>query len=102
MTKQWERALFPRYVLKSANLEEPEFDLDQVKGTVKLTKGVTLAPFETIHVSAKSSVRGHFKRVLVLMEKLLDIKSTVEPINSYSILHPGSDRVQIALRNLSA
>ena len=26
----------------------------------------------------------------------------VEPINSYSILHPGSDRVQIALRNLSA
>ena len=61
LMKQWERALFPGYVLKSANLEEPEFDLDQVKGTVKLTKGVTLAPFETIHISAKSSVRGHFK-----------------------------------------
>ena len=52
LMKQWERALFPRYVLKSVNLEEPEFDLDQVKGTVKLTKGVNLAPFETIHVSA--------------------------------------------------
>ena len=102
LTKQWERALFPRYILKSANLKEPEFDLDNVKGTIKLTKKVTLAPFETIHVSAKSSVRGHFKRVLVLMEKLADNMSAVEPINSYSVLHPGSDRVQIALRNLSA
>ena len=37
------------------------------------------------------------------MEKLnANTDSAVEPVNSYSVLHPGSDQVQIALRNLSA
>ena len=36
------------------------------------------------------------------MEKLeRENDSTVEPVNSYSVLHPGSDQVQIVLRNLS-
>ena len=70
LSKVWERTLFPRYIMKSEVLKDPEFDLNQVWGTVKLTKNVSLSPFETIHVSAKSSMRGHFKRVLVIMEKL--------------------------------
>ena len=103
LSKIWERALFPRYLMKSETIKDPDFDLDLVKGIVKLTKDVTLSPFETVHVSAKSSVKGHFKRVLVLMEKLeKENDSAVEPVNSYSILHPGSDRVQIVLHNLSA
>ena len=98
LSKAWEHTLFPRYLMKSKTLKDPEFDLDQVRGTVKLTKDITLSPFETIHVSAKSSVWGHFKRVLVLMEKLeRENDSAVEPVNSYSVLHPGSDRVQIVL-----
>ena len=31
--------------------KEPDFDLDQVKGKVKLTKAVTIKPFQTVHVS---------------------------------------------------
>ena len=89
--------------MKSEVIKDSEFDLDQVKGKVKLTKKVTLTPFETIQVSAKSSVRGHYKRVLVIMEKLnTNANSAIEPVNIYSILYPGSDRVQIALRNLLA
>ena len=70
LSKTWECALFPRYLMKSETLKDPEFDLNQVQGTVKLTEDVTLLPFETVHMSAKSSVWGHFKRVLVLMEKI--------------------------------
>ena len=89
--------------MKSKTIRDPEFDLDQVKGKVKLTKKITLAHFETIQVSAKSSIRGHYKRVLIIMEKLnANTDSVVEPVNRYSVLHPGSDRVQIVLRNLSA
>ena len=103
LSKTWERALFPRYLMKSETLKDPEFDLNQVQGTVKLTEDVTLLPFETVHVSAKSSVWGHFKRVLVLMEKLeKENDSAVEPVSSYSILHPGSNQVWIVLHNLSA
>ena len=41
--------------------------------------------------------------MLVIMEKLnANTDSAVEPVNTYSVLHPDSDQVQIALRNLSA
>ena len=30
LSKAWERALFPRYLMKSKTLKDPEFDLDQV------------------------------------------------------------------------
>ena len=56
LSKTWEQALFPRYVMKSETIKDPEFDLNQVKGKVKLTKKVTIAPFEIIQGSAKSSV----------------------------------------------
>ena len=73
--------------MKSEVIKDLEFDLDQVKGKVKLTKKVTLTPFETIQVSAKSSVRGHHKRVLVIMEKLnTNADSATEPVKLFHII----------------
>ena len=70
MSELWERALFPKLVLKSNQVKEPEFDLDSVKGNVKITKKIILKPFETIQVSAQSSVKGHYKLVNVITERL--------------------------------
>ena len=45
----WETANFPPQVLaKTSILQEPEFDLSKVDGHVKLTKAVTVGPFDTI------------------------------------------------------
>ena len=39
----WARANFyPRSVLKQIQVQEPEFDLNSVKGQVKITKAVTI------------------------------------------------------------
>ena len=47
----WARANFPsRPITKSTQVQEPEFDLSLIKGQVKITKAVTLSPFETVHV----------------------------------------------------
>ena len=48
----WETASFsPQTLSKLGVLKESDFDLDQVKGKVKLTKAVTIRPFQTVHVS---------------------------------------------------
>ena len=48
----WETVNFPPQSIAKSNLvKEPEFDLNKIKGQVKLTKSVTIAPFQTVHVS---------------------------------------------------
>ena len=52
LSPAWETASFsPQTLSKSGVLKEPNFDLDQVKGKVKLTKAVTIRPFQTVHIS---------------------------------------------------
>ena len=50
---------------KAAILAEDEkrFTLDQVNGDLKITKVLTLAPFETAKVLTQSKVKNHRKRV---------------------------------------
>ena len=47
----WARANFPpRPISKQTQVQEPEFDLNSIKGQVKITKAITIPPFKTIHV----------------------------------------------------
>ena len=65
----WETASFsPQTLSKLGVLKEPDFDLDQVKGKVKLTQAVTRRPFQTVHVSGITECDRHFKRVNVIVE----------------------------------
>ena len=65
----WESANFPPQTLaKSGILKEPEFDLNKVKGHVKLTKSITIGPFQTVHLSGLTECSQHFKRVNVIVE----------------------------------
>ena len=59
-----------------------------------------MKPFETQHVSAQCHVKNHRKRINVILEILMKNGNEVVPVNSYSVLHPGSTRVQIAIRNM--
>ena len=52
LPQAWKTANFqPHTINKSLPVKEPEFDLNKIKGHVKLTKFVTIAPFQTVHVS---------------------------------------------------
>ena len=91
----WQTAsLSPQTLTKLSVLKEPNFDLNQVKGKVKLTKVVTIKPFQTVHVSGLTECDQHFKRVNVIVESNSKINyKTAIPINGYTVLKPGSSRV---------
>ena len=65
----WARANFPlRPISKQTQVQKPEFDLNLIKGQVKIMKAVTIPPFETIHVPGLTECNSHFKRVHVMIE----------------------------------
>ena len=101
LSTAWRTANFPP-IGKNLKINEPEFDLNKVQGHVKLTKPVTIAPFQTVCVSGLTECNQHFKRVNVIVEPdpNKDYESAI-PIHGYTTLKPGSSRVSIGLRNHS-
>ena len=102
LPQAWKTADFPpQALMKSGILKQPEFDLDNVKGHVRLTKSITIGPFQTIQTSGLMECKQHFKRVNVIVEpdpnKNYD---TAVSICRYTVLKPGSSRVSISISNL--
>ena len=103
LSATWVRANFPpRPISGSTQVRESEFDLEKIKGNVKITRQVMLGPFETKHVPGLTEYSTHYKRVHVVTEASEKFQhGTVKPICTYSELKPGSSRVSIGLRNFS-
>ena len=100
----WARANLgpPRPITKSIQVQESEFDLKLVKGQVKITKAVTIPPFETVHVPGLTECNSHFKRIHVMTEASERFNhEAVTTVNAYSMLKLESSRVSIGLRNQS-
>ena len=98
----WKTAGFPSHLSKNLTLKEPEFDLNKIRGHVRLTKPITIAPFQTVHVSGLTECDQHSKRVNVIVEPDPDKQyESVIPIHGYTVLKPGSSRVSIGLGNHS-
>ena len=99
----WIRANFPPQPISgSTQVRESEFDLETIKSNVKITKQVTLGPFETKHVPGLTECSTHYKRVHVITEASEKFQhGSVKSICTYSELKPRSSRVSIGLRNFS-
>ena len=98
----WERAIFPKHILKKDKIIDPDFNMESVESKVKLSKRVVLKPFETVLVSGISGSKLHRKRVNVMIDRVEgSLGNDVVPVNSYSILYPGSTRAKMALRNMT-
>ena len=78
------------------------FDLDSVKGSIKLKKEVELEPFQQKEVWGYTQVRGHSKRVVVYTESEdLLMQGQVMSVNTKTDL-PHNSKVKVFLRNLSS
>ena len=98
----WKTAGFAPSLNKNLTLKEPEFDLNKIKGHVRLTKPITIAPFQTVHVLGLTGCDQHSKRVNVIVEPDPDREyEFVTPIHGYMVLKPGFSRVSIGLQNYS-
>ena len=70
------------------------FSLDQVDRTVNLTKTVEIPPFSIIQVHGITKVKGHDKKVNLIVEPKSNIyNSSAEP--SYAHLKPGSSNMSL-------
>ena len=117
LNRHWKRAeLAASLHMKSANAKaddsdesHPTFDLAQVNGSVHLTQDLSLLPFED--VTLKGLLKGHikhsgyFKRVNVALEPLEQHKEgegTFCAVPTYTFLKPGSNCVEVMLKNITA
>ena len=88
LSATWVRANFPPWPISgSTQVKESEFDLETIKGSVRITKQVTLSPFETKHVPGLTKCNTHYKRVHVVTEASEKFQhEAVEPICTHSEL----------------
>ena len=89
--------------------KEQTFKLDDVRGSVHMTRKVTLGPFENTTVSGilKGPVKNsaYHKHVNVSVEPLEAHKEGEHnfcTVPGYTFLKPGSDRVKVMIKNLTA
>ena len=77
MSQFWKLAHLGTVLSKLVQVGElnGEFDLNQVKGNVIITKKETIPPFQTIIVKGLTEVTGHYKCVHVLVEPSLRAKT---------------------------
>ena len=101
----WRRGSAGRSIpVKSCNVQEDDFPLSKVKGKVITSQKITIGAFETQRLKGVCAVREHRKRVNVVTEPTLTTGAVgyVEVINAYGFLKPGSSRVPVVIKNLSA
>ena len=110
--KKWERAEMASY-LRMASMQtdssKPVIDLDEIAGNVHLTHNLSLGPFETATISGllKGPVKNsaYYKRVNVSVEPMsshLNDESKYCAVPGYTFLKPGSHRIHVMMKNLTA
>ena len=74
------------------------------KHTVKTTKPITLPPISTTIVQGHTKLKGHGVKLNMIAEPSENnqLPSSVQCTPTYCNLEPGSNRVTVGLRNVSA
>ena len=89
--------------------KEPVINLEEINGTVHLTHNLSLGPFETATISGllKGPVKdsAYYKHINVSVEPMsnhLNDDSKYCAVPGYTFLKPGSHRIHIMMKNLTA
>ena len=114
LSHRWERAkmataLHMNSMVVDKESVENSFKLDEINGSVHTTQKLTLGPFENATVTGilKGPVKSsaYHKRVNIAIEPLEAHKegeSKYGAVPGYAFLKPGSDRVKVMNKNLTA
>ena len=110
--RRWERAEMASY-LRMASMQTDNtksvIDLDKITGNVHLTHNLSLGPFESATISGllKGPVKNsaYYKCVNVSVEPMsshLNDDSKYCAVPGYTFLKPGSHRIHVMMKNLTA
>ena len=74
------------------------------KYVMRTTKPITLLPFSTTTIKGSTKLRSHGMRLNLVAEPsdCTQLPSSVQCAPTYCILEPGSNRVAVRLKNISA
>ena len=100
LSQSWKLAYVSTIILKSSQVSDQEFGLEQVKGKVITIKEVKIPTFQTVITEGLTKVMGHQKHVHVLVEPSPKCTSVFIPGNTSELI-PGELGVTVDLRNLS-
>ena len=109
LSRKWDRAKMATALSMNSMVvnEEQKFKLDDVRGSVHTTQKITLGPFESRTLSGilKGPVKNsaYHKRVNVSVEPLEAHRGESQycAVPGYTFLKPGSDRLQVMIKNLT-
>ena len=96
LSQSWKLVYVSTVLSKSLQVSDTEFDLDQVKGKVVVTKKVIEPALQTLIVKGLTKDTGHQKHVHVLVEPSPKCKN-IFVLGNTTELKPGGSRVDVAL-----
>ena len=88
LSQSWKLAYVSTVLSKSSQVSDQEFDLDQVKGKVVITKKVISPIFQMVIAKGLTKDTGHQKHVHVLEEQSPKCKNIFLPGNTSELI-PG-------------
>ena len=79
--------------------EEVEWDLESLKGKIKLTNSVTIPAKGELQVTGVTTVKGYTKRCHVIVEPYGEKQGKYKVTPVYTDLKPGSSKVKVHMMN---
>ena len=79
--------------------EEVEWDLESLKGKIKLTKAVTIPAEGELQVTGVTTVKGYTKRCHIIVEPYGEKQEKYKVTPVYTDLKPGSSKVKVCMMN---
>ena len=96
LSQSWKLAYVSTVLSKSSHVTNQEFDLDQVKSKLVVTKKLIVPAFQTVIARGLTNVTGHQKHVHVLVEPSPKCKNIFIPGNTSELI-PGGSGVAVVL-----
>ena len=88
-SQSWKLAYVSTIISKSSQVSDHEFDVDQLKGKVIITKKVFVPAFKTVIARGLTKVTGHQRHVHVLVEPSPNCTSILIPGNTSKLIPGG-------------
>ena len=86
--------------MKAISISDPDFNLDQLKGSVVIHEEVTIPALQITVVKGLTTITGHHKCVHVLVELSPKCTTVFIPGNT-SELKPGNSDIEVVAVNKS-
>ena len=114
LSHRWERAKMATALRMNSMVVDEEsiqnsFKLDEISGSVHTTQKVSLGPFENATVTGilkgpvkSSAYHKHMNVTIEPLEAHKEGESKYCAVPGYAFLKPGSDRVKVMIKNLTA